>query len=347
MTHPEQHARPIRPVRMDRQRRTLVRALGVLALSPLAAGPRNALAQKPGRTYRLGWLTTASARTEPYAIAFTQRLAERGFIEGRNLEIVFRNAGGKLDVMTTFAAELAQLKCNVILTPSTEPGLRVVRQAAPDIPLVIVAADFDPVATGHIARLARPGGNLTGVSLLQTELPAKRLEVLKDLLPKLRRAGVLADVSSTGQLQVTRATAPRLGVELVVHEFSRAPYDFDAAFAAFKHAKVDALLALGSGYFVPARKLIPQLALQHRLPSLFHNALWAEQGGLLSYGANFSEGFRSAADLVAKVLNGANPGELPMEQSTIIEMVLNLKTARALKLVIPEAIRLRADRVIE
>ena len=347
MTHPEQHARPIRPARMDRQRRTLVRALGVLALSPLAAGPRNALAQKPGRTYRLGWLTPASTRTEPYDIAFTQRLAERGFIEGRNLEIVFRNAGGKPDVIPALAAELAQLKCNVIFAPGNEPALRVVRQAAPDVPIVIVAADFDPVATGHIARLARPGGNITGVSMLQTELPAKRLQVLTELVPKLRRAGVLADTSSAGQLQITRATAVQLGVELVVHEFSRAPYDFDAAFAAFKHAKVDALLALGSGYFVPARKLIPQLALQHRLPSVFHNALWAEQGGLLSYGANFSEGFRSAADLVAKVLNGANPGELPMEQSTIIEMVLNLKTARALKLVIPEAIRLRADRVIE
>ena len=347
MTHPKQHATPIRPARMDRQRRTLVRALGVLALSPLAAGPGNALAQKPGRTYRLGWLATASERSEPYSIAFTQRLAERGFIEGRNLEIVFRSARGKPDVIPALAAELAQLKCNVIFAPGNEPGLRVVKQAAPDIPLVIVAADFDPVATGHIARLARPGGNLTGVSLLQTELSAKRLEVLKDLLPKLRRAGVLSDAVSAGQLQVTRAAAPRLGVELVVHEFSRAPYDFDAAFAAFKRAKVDALLALGSGYFVPSRQLIPQLALRHRLPSVFHSGVWAEHGGLLSYGANFSAAYRSAADQVVKILNGAHPGELPMEQSTIVEMVLNLKTARALKLVIPEAIRLRADRVIE
>ncbi len=322
----------------------------VLALTAGTASlvlPHLALAQKPGRSYRIGWLTTATARSETYAIAFTKRLAERGFIEGRNLEIVFKNAAGKPEAMLALAAELARLKCDLIFAPGNEIGLRAVRQAAPDIPVVIVAADFDPVASGHIARLARPGGNITGVSLLQTELPAKRVQVLKDLVPKMRRAGVLADTASAGQLKVTRAAAAQLGLELVVHEFDRTPYDFDAAFAVFKRAKVDALLALGSGYFVPSRKLIPQLALQHQLPSVFHNNLWAEQGGLLSYGPSFSEAYRSAADLVVKVLNGANPGELPMEQSTIIEMVLNLNTARALNLKIPEAIRLRADRVIE
>lgn len=329
------------------RRQVLALALGALVLPPLAAWPRTAFAQKPGRSYRIGWLTTSTERTEPYAIAFTQRLAERGFIEGRNLEIVFRSAGGNPDAMTALAAEMVQRKCDLIFAPGNEAGLRAVRQTARDIPIVIVAADFDPVASGHVARLARPGGNITGVSTLQTELPAKRLEVLKELVPNLRRAGVLADSASTGQLQITRAAAAQLGVELVVHEFTRTPYDFDAAFAVFQRAKVDALLALGSGYFVPSRKLIPQLALQHRLPSVFHNNLWAEHGGLLSYGANFSEAYRSAAGLVVKVLNGADPGQLPMEQSTIIEMVLNLNTARALKLVIPEAIRLRADRVIE
>ena len=346
MTVPSPTATPT-PSHLQRERRrALALALGALAGVPLGVSPYTALAQKPGRSYRVGWLATSSARADPYGIAFTKRLAERGFIEGRNLEIVFRNAEGKTDALPAFAAELKRLKCDLIFT-GNEPSLRAVTQTMPDISIVVVAADFDPVAAGIIARLARPGGNITGVSLLQTELPAKRVQVLKDLVPKMRRAGVLADPNSAGQLKVTRAAAAQLGVELAVHEFDRTPYDFDAAFAAFKRAKVDALLVLGSGYFVPSRKLIPQLALQHRLPSVFHNDIWVEHGGLLSYGGNFSEAFRSAADLVVKVLNGANPGELPMEQSTLIEMVLNLNTARALNLKISEAIRLRADRVIE
>ena len=330
-------------------RRKLLLALGAGTLLPEPVGvwPRAAFAQKPGRNYRIGWLKISSTRAEPYAIAFTKRLAERGFIEGRNLEIVFRSAEGKADAVPAFAAELKHLKCDLIFAPGNEPALRAVTGVARDMPIIFVASDFDPVASGIIARLARPGGNITGVSLLQTELPAKRVEVLKELVPKMRRAGVLADTASTGQLKVTRAAAAQLGVELVVHEFALPPYDLDAAFAAFKRAKVDALLVLGSGYFVPSRKRIPQLALQHRLPSVFHNDVWAEHGGLLSYGGNFSEAYRSAADLVAKVLNGANPGELPMEQSTLVEMVLNLGTARALKLKIPEAIRLRADRMVE
>ena len=330
-------------------RRKWLLALGVGTLLPEPVGvwPRAALAQKSGRNYRVGWLTTSSTRTEPYGIAFAKRLAERGFIEGRNLEIVFRSAEGKTDAVPVLAAELKRLKCDLIFAPGNEAGLRAVSQTTRDMSIVFVATDFDPVAAGIIARLARPGGNITGVSLLQTELPAKRVQVLKDLVPQLRRAGVLTDAASAGQLKVTRAAAAQLGVELVVHEFALPPYDLDAAFAAFKRAKVDALLVLGSAYFVPSRKRIPQLALEHGLPSVFHNGLWIEHGGLLSYGGNFSEAYRSAADLVAKVLNGANPGELPMEQSTIIEMVLNLNTARALKLKIPEAIRLRADRMIE
>ena len=262
---------------MNLRRKWLVAlGAGTLLPAPIGVWPRAALAQKPGRNYRIGWLTTSSTRAEPYAIAFTKRLAERGFIEGRNLEIVFRSAEGKTDALPTLAAELKRLKCEMIFYAGNEPSLRAVTQTAHDISIVIVAADFDPVAAGIIARLARPGGNITGVSLLQTELPAKRVQVLQELVPKMRRAGVLADAASAGQLKVTRAAAAQLGVELAVHEFTHPPYDFDAAFAAFKRAKVDALLVLGSAYFVPSRKRIPQLALEHGLPSVFHNGLWIE-----------------------------------------------------------------------
>ena len=330
------------------------RRASVFALTAGAASlvlPRMALAQTPGRSYRIGWLSTASTRSETYAIAFTQRLAERGFAEGRNLEIVFRTAGGRAEDLPALAAAMLRLKCDLIFAPGNETVLRAATQAANEaasnIPIIVVSADYDPVASGHIAQLRRPGGRITGVSMLQSELPAKRIEVLTDLLPGLRRAAVLGDTGSSGQLAGARAAAARLGLTLVVHEFTVTPYNYAAAFAAFTHAKAEALLVQASAFFVPARQLILQLALQHRLPAVFNNSVWAGLGGLLSYGGDFSAAYRSAADLVVKVLNGANPGELPMEQSTIIEMVLNLKTARALNLKIPEAIRLRADRVIE
>jgi putative ABC transport system substrate-binding protein len=231
--------------------------------------------------------------------------------------------------------------------PGTELTLRAIEQASRDTPIVFVANDYDPLASGHVAQLAHPGGRVTGVSPFQSELPAKRLEVLKELLPKLRRLGVLADVSTVDQLKVTRTAAARLGIELLVQEFSRTPYDYPGAFAAFGRGKAEALLALTSGLFVPARRMITGLALKHRLPSLFNNELWIESGGLLSYGPSFPATYRQAAEQVAKVLNGVKPGDIPVEQPNVVEMAINLKTAKALGLTIPPAIRLRADRVIE
>lgn len=167
------------------------------------------------------------------------------------------------------------------------------------------------------------------------------------MLPHLKRAGVLADAGTTDQLRLTRATAARLNIDLVVQEFGAAPYPFAAAFDAFSRRQAQALVSLGSGNFVPARQLIPQLALQHRLPSIFHHSAWADHGGLISYGPNFSELYRRAADQVAKIFNGTKPGELPVEQPTLIEMVVNLKTAKVLGVLVPPSIRARADRVLE
>ena len=183
--------------------------------------------------------------------------------------------------------------------------------------------------------------------MLQTELPAKRLQVLKEMMPKVRRVGVLADVANGGQLQVTRGAATQLGLELVVHEFKVAPYDFPAAFATFASGKAEAMVSLGSSFFVPGRQLIPELALKHNLPSVFHSSLWAESGGLMSYGPDFSASYGRAGAQVAQLLSGARPGDMPIEQSNIIEMVINLKTAKALGVAIPQALRLRSDRIIE
>lgn len=314
---------------------------GVLALPELAK------AQQAKRTYRVGWLSTSSTRTEAYNVAFLRRLRELGFVEGRNLVIEFRNAEGRIDRLRELAAELGRGSFDALLAFGSELLLVALKQATRGTPIIIVAADYDPVATGHIASLARPGGRITGVSPLQSELPAKRLELLKELLPRAERIAVLADRSTRGQLETTQATARRLGVALKVHEYMRAPYDYEAAFAGFVQAKADAVLALASGLFVPARRLIPDLALKHRLPSMFNNYLWTEAGGLLSYGVSFPELWRRAADKVAQILQGANPGDLPIEQPSTVELVVNLKTLKELGITLPQSIRVRADRVIE
>ncbi len=326
---------------MDDRRKFLVALGGVLAL------PRFALAQQPERIYRLGWLSTSAARTEPYNIAFVERLRELGFAEGRNLVIEFRAAAGRLERLPELAADLARQNCDVLIAPGTEATLAALKQASRDTPIVVVANDYDPVATGHIASLAHPGGRITGVSQFQVELPAKRLELLKEVLPKAKKIAVFSDTNTAGQLKAVQAGAKQLGIALHVVEFKRAPYDYERAFAEAVRAKAQALLALASAFFVPARRLIPELALKHRLPSMFGNSLWAEAGGLLSYGPNFSDFYRRAAEQVGMILKGRKPADIPVEQPTRIELAINLKTAKALGIAIPPAIMIRADRVIE
>lgn len=317
-----------------RRRRIILVALGGL----LASG-RVARAQQAGRQYRLGWVGTSRPDTEPYNRAFVERLAAQGFVVGRNLSMEFR--------LPESVSELESQRCDVIFAPGSELNLRAVVTATREMPIVIVSNDYDPVATGHVTNLARPGGRITGVSQLQAELPAKRLEVLKELLPRLRRIGVLADVSTAGQLAASQAVATRLGLELVVHEFAQTPYDYGAAFDRFVRGKAEALLALTSGFFVTGRRSITGLAQRHRLPSIFNNYLWAEAGGLVSYGPNFLVSYGRAAEQVAKIMNGARPGEMPIEQPNAVEMVLNARTAKALGVAVPAPILARADRVID
>ena len=317
------------------------------ALGALLPRPGGALAQSAERTYRVGWLDSTGGRNEPYQLAFVQRLGELGFVEGRNLLIEFRTTQGRGERLPELAEDLARQRCDVLLAPGTEPGLAALEKATRDVPTVVIANDYDPVASGHVASLARPGGRITGVSQLQSELPVKRLELLKDLLPKIRRVAVLSDVATVGQLKAVEAGAAPLGIVLHVAEFKRSPYDYEGAFAEAVRAKAQALLALVSGNFVPARQLIPELALKHNLPSMFGNYLWAEAGGLMSYGPDFSRFYRRAAEKVALILNGAKPADIPLEQPSAVELVINLKTAKALGLMIPPAFRVRASRLIE
>lgn len=304
-------------------------------------------AQGPARRARIGWLGTSSPGQEKYNQAFLDRLAGLGFTIGRNLEVEFRSTSNADGSWPALAAEIDRLKCDVLFAPGSERNLRIAKLTSASQPIVIVSNDYDPVQTGHVQSLARPGGRITGVSQLQAELPAKRLEALRELLPRLRRVGVLADAGTTGQLKVSQSAAARLGLELVVHEFVRQPYDIDAAFRTFSSGKAEALVALTSGLFVPMRTQIVSLATRERMPSVFNNAVWIEAGGLMSYGPNFIVSYQRAAEIVARILNGAQPAEMPIEQPNVVEMVLNLKTAKALGLAIPNHVYLRADRVIE
>jgi putative ABC transport system substrate-binding protein len=325
---------------MNAKRRLLMAAGGALAL------PQLGVAQSV-RIQRLCWLSGAAPRSEAYNMDFVDQLGKLGFVEGKNLAIEFRSAGGSVDRFPEPATEMARLKCDVFFSTGAEANFVAVKQVARDTPIVIMAADYDPVATGHVASLARPGGRITGVVVLQTALVEKRVELLRELLPQAKRIGVLADVASAGQLKVALAAGKRLGVELYAHEFRSAPYDFEAAFADLARAKVDAVMPLGSTFFVLARRKISELALKHRLPGIFNNYLWAEAGGLLSYGTSFLGIYRRAAVQMAKVLNGEKPANIPIEQPTVVELVINMKTAKALGITIPQGVWFRAERVIE
>jgi putative ABC transport system substrate-binding protein len=273
-------------------------------------------------------------------------LRSLGFVENRNLIIDFRSGEGRVDQLPRLAAELAAKGCDAFLAPGSEAVLVAVKQATRAEPIVMMAIDYDPVAGGHIGTLARPGGRITGLSWQQGELPAKRVEVLKEFLPSLRKLGVLADSSTKGQLTATVAAARRLGIELVIHEFLSVPYDYDAAFAAFAREKAEALLALASGHFVPARRRLAELALKNRLPSMFNNYLWAEAGGLLSYGIDFPKTYQRGAEIMSRVLRGAKPADIPVEQASTIELAFNGQTAKALGIEISAAMRARIGRIV-
>ena len=308
---------------------------------------RWAWAQPTERTFRIGWIDPINAINEPYSQAFVQRLHELGFVQGHNLVIEHRPADGRSERLPELAAELARQNCDLFFATGSEAPLIAMKQASRDTPIVIVALDYDPVATGHVTNLARPGGRITGITPLQSVLPAKRLELLKELLPAARKVAVFATAGTKGQLEVTQDAARRMGIALHVVDFKSPPFDYGAGFADAVRVKSDALLALASALFVPGRLKIPELALQHRLPSMFNQSQWAESGGLLSYGFNFSEMFRRAADQTAAILRGAKAADTPMEQGVKFEFTINMKTAKALGVKIPQSLLIRADRVIE
>jgi putative ABC transport system substrate-binding protein len=330
-------------VEVGLNRRMLLFLLGVGVNAP-----RIALSQDSPRKYRLGILSSnTEAMKDAHWIAFFQRLTELGLVEGRNLIIERRSADNRLDRLPALAAQLAGLKCDAFFSGAGEATLAALVAASADTPIVSVAVDFDPVATGDVASLARPGGRVTGVTAMQSTMSAKRLELLKEMLPGVGKVAVFSNAQTSDQLSVVQGTARRMGLALHVVDLKAPPFDYDAGFASAVGAKAGALFVLGSGLWVPARRRIIEGASRARIPSVFHHSGWVEAGGMMSYGFSFPALWRRGAEILARVLRGARAGEIPMEQPTTFELVLNRKTLRALGVIIPQSFLLRADRVIE
>ena len=324
--------------------------LAVVVIISLLAAPLTVGAQQAAKISRTGFLSPISlsdSRMTRRLADFREGLRELGYVEGQNIAIEFRSAEGKYDQLPSLAAELVRLKVDVIVTFSP-PAIQAAKQATGTIPIVM-AGIIDPVAAGFVASLARPGGNITGLALMAPEMVAKQLELLKELVPKVSRVAVLGNPANTGtapQLRHAQDAARALGVRLQPLE-ARGPSEIDSAFAEMSRERAGAVIVLVDAMLAEHRARIADLAAKHRLPAVFGLPDLAEAGGLMAYGASVSDRYRRVATLVDKILKGAKPADLPVEQPTKFELVINLKTAKALGLTIPQTLLLRADHVIQ
>jgi ABC-type uncharacterized transport system substrate-binding protein len=325
------------------KRREFITLVGGAAAWPLAAR-----AQQAGKLPTIGFLVPGTPLTESQRVAaFVQRLRELGWTEGRNVAIEYRWPEGRNDRVAEIAVELVQIKVDVIVTTGT-PAALAAKQATSAIPIVFAAA-ADPVGTGLVASLARPGGNVTGLSLQQADLAGKRLELLREVIPALRRLAILANVGNPNavpEMGEVRAAARTLGLEVAVFEIRRTE-DIAPAFEALIKDRSEALYVVGDPLLTTNRIRLNTLALGARLPTSYANRESVEAGGLMSYGPNFPDLFRRAAEYVDKILRGAKPADIPVEQPTKFDLVVNLVTAKALGLTVPPSLIARADEVIE
>lgn len=326
-------------------RREAVVALAVLATAPFAAE-----AQQAVRIPRIGFLAGNLSAGQHLVAAFRQGLHDLGYDEGRNIVIEYRDAKGETDRLLALAAELVALKVDVIVAAGTQHVLAA-KQATTTIPIVF-ADVADPVARGFVTSLARPGGNITGLSNLNTDLVGKWLELLLQAVPGSKRVallwqpGYLPERAERDVIQRAEVAAQALGVRLLFVE-ARRQEDFDRAFAEMTRARVDAVIVWGGVLFIAERKRIAEMAARHRLPSSYPMSEFVDAGGLISYAPNVAENFRRTAAYVDRILKGAKPADLPVEQSSKLELVINVKTAKALGLTIPPSLLQRADRLVE
>jgi putative ABC transport system substrate-binding protein len=297
---------------------------------------------------RIGFLIT----TSPSALAdriegFRQGLRELGYVEGKNIVIEWRHAEAKLDRLPALAAELVRLKVDAIVTAGPS-STRAAKKATSTIPIVM-AFDNDPVGNGFVASLARPGGNITGLATLAPEISGKRLELLKEIVPKLSRVAVLGTSTTPGTAQNLKETELAAGALKVKLQYLDVldPKDIETAFRAASKGRADAVLVLTSPVFVLQRTQIVDLAVKGRLPAIYDQSEYVEAGGLMSYGVSFTDLARRAATYVDKILKGAKPADLPVEQPKKFELVINLKTAKQIGVTIPQSVLYRADKVIK
>lgn len=336
-----------RTIQKRPRRRNWVRLFAVaIALTVCGAV---AQAQQPTKVPRIGFVTPIGDPNTPGPLveAFRQGLRDLGYIEGKNILVEYRYTEGKIDRNPSLVAELVQLKVDVLVTPG--PGAtRAAKQATKTIPIVIVSQE-DPVAVGFIDSLARPGGNITGVARFTRELSGKRLELLTQVVPKISRVGVLGDASAGSTIVGFKeygAAARALKIPLETIEV-RGSNDFEGTFRAAAKKHTNALIMIRNPLFTRHQKQLADLAIKNRLPSMHETSDFVEAGGLVSYSSNEAESFRRAAYFVDRILKGAKPAELPVEQPMKFDFVINLKTAKALNLTIPQSVLYRADKVIK
>ena len=317
--------------------------LTVLVLAPLAAE-----AQPGGKVWRIGYLSSSSVERERTRVAaFWQGLREFQYVEGKNISIEERYAGGAFERLQELAVELVHVKVDLLVVAGA-PAAHAAKKASSVIPIVMTTI-ADPVGMGIVANLARPGGNITGLSDFNTGVVAKRLELLREVVPSASRVATLlnpANPSNPPQLRLTQAAAATLGVTLVAFEAKHAD-EIDRPFAAIRTERPGALIVIGDPMLGSYAKKIVDLSTKSRLPAIYWEREFPDAGGLMSYGTNFEHLWRRSAAYVDKILKGAKPADLPIEQPTKFELVINLKTAKALGLTIPQSVLLRADEVIQ
>jgi ABC-type uncharacterized transport system substrate-binding protein len=307
-------------------------------------------AQQPAKVYRIGYLSiTDAAADSPRTEGIRLALRELGYIEGQNIAIEYRYAEGKVDRAPEQAAELVRLKVDIIVVASGDATIRAAKNATKTIPIVMMGLGTDPVSAGHVESLARPGGNVTGITMLLRELGGKRLELLKEALPKLSRVAVLYDPANQPSLHEVKELLPAdaRALKLTIQPWEiRAVDDFEKVFAALNKQRPDGLYVLAGGVMRPNQKRTIGFALKSRLPSLYASREAVEAGGLMSYGADLADSYRRVAYYVDRILKGTKPADLPVEQPAKFELVINLKTAKQIRLTIPQSLLYKADKVI-
>jgi putative tryptophan/tyrosine transport system substrate-binding protein len=326
------------------KRREFLFALGAGALATSVSS----FAQQPPNVWRIGYLSPRVRMDSlPYERAFLQGMSELGYVEGKNVVVEWRFADGAYERLPYLAAELVRLNVDVIVAPSSS-AIRAAQQATTTTPIVFISTG-DPVGSGFVASLARPGGNITGLSNTNLDVSAKLLELLVAMVPKLSRVAVLGNPGSSTHAAILKnvraAALTRVGVRVLSIE-ARTREEIERGFARMTQERADSVIVAADAFLNQQAQYIAPLALKRRLPSISQPRVYVEAGGLMSYGQNTAESYRHAAIYVDKILKGAKPADLPVEQPTKFELVVNLKTTKALGLTIPESIRIRADEVI-